>query len=367
MAARHGMKAYLRRLPVEPEPTATTTPREVRAQRLAAPQAAGAAAEAPGAAEAPVAAEAAAPRPPFTAADAPDWLKLPQHGLLAALARPSGTLVPDASCRPGAVFSVADQAGQELFLAIKKATNYEPDVKDCEVRLVPALRKKASVNALYLPADTYGTSPLGCAIIYAQSVNVVQLLLRLGADPNLMDHTGQRPLHTCVYEGRPGCAQALLEAGADPDLGQLAHVGGAWRYGDSARELAARPCRDIDVGLDKRVLDSVRDVIDEFALPRRRAPLAMMEPRPDASWQTGGDWSSLTNDTSGDRPNSAKERRARIELASALLAAADDAPEDKMERATVALAGTVGLPTTEDLRAAAAELGLGAAPAPAPP
>ena len=35
---------------------------------------------------------------------------------------------------------------------------------------------------------------------------------------NLVDHAGQRPLHTCVYEGRPRCATVLVEAGADPDL-----------------------------------------------------------------------------------------------------------------------------------------------------
>lgn len=110
--------------------------------------------------------------------------------------------------------------------------------------------------------------------------------------------------------------------------------------------------------LDEKTLAQVREAL-ELAGSRRRRPLASMEPTPGDAWQTGEDWSSLTNDTTGDRPNSAKERRARIELASALLAGADDASEDDLARATAQLAGTVGHPTTDELRAAAAELGMG--------
>ena len=62
--------------------------------------------------------------------------------------------------------------GRAFFTAIKRATNYQDDVSKCEQAMVIELRRRrgtACVNALYLPADTFGTSPLGCAIISAQS------------------------------------------------------------------------------------------------------------------------------------------------------------------------------------------------------
>lgn len=150
------MKNYIRRqLPVEMPPDEA------------------AAAEAPAEAPAPAGApEAPAPRLPFTAAEAPRWLLVPHCQLLPALAEPRGPRVADASCRPGAVYSEADDYGRAFFTAIKRATNYQDDVSECEQAIVIELRRRrgtACVNALYLPADTFGMSPLGCAIISARS------------------------------------------------------------------------------------------------------------------------------------------------------------------------------------------------------
>jgi ankyrin repeat protein len=44
------------------------------------------------------------------------------------------------------------------------------------------------------------------------------LLLEAGADPNLGDHSGLRPVHVAAYNGRVDLLTLLLRHGGDPAL-----------------------------------------------------------------------------------------------------------------------------------------------------
>lgn len=48
-------------------------------------------------------------------------------------------------------------------------------------------------------------------------LEVVEVLLAQGADPNSVTGRGNTPLHAAAYRGTPTVTQALLEAGSDPD------------------------------------------------------------------------------------------------------------------------------------------------------
>ncbi len=48
----------------------------------------------------------------------------------------------------------------------------------------------------------------------ALSAQLVQLLVKRGADPSVADQSGSTPLHVAAWEGKPRTARALLEAGA---------------------------------------------------------------------------------------------------------------------------------------------------------
>jgi len=49
---------------------------------------------------------------------------------------------------------------------------------------------------------------------------IVALLLAHGADPNRLNDKHQSPLAGAVYKNERDVVEALLEGGADPDLGQ---------------------------------------------------------------------------------------------------------------------------------------------------
>lgn len=66
---------------------------------------------------------------------------------------------------------------------------------------------------------------------------LVKLLLSHGADPNRLNDRGQSPLAGAVFKNEESVIEALLEGGADPDIGEpsaLDAVGifkldGVWR------------------------------------------------------------------------------------------------------------------------------------------
>ncbi len=60
--------------------------------------------------------------------------------------------------------------------------------------------------------------PLGIAAQQGHK-DIVRLLLRHGADPNMKSGAGFTPLHVACLEGHTAIVQVLLNAGADPDAG----------------------------------------------------------------------------------------------------------------------------------------------------
>lgn len=75
-----------------------------------------------------------------------------------------------------------------------------------------------------------GLTPLMLSLVYGQSA-MVELLLRRGADPSTRLHNGGRPLHVARHRGLEAAAEALIAAGADPE----ARDDGGQRASDWAR------------------------------------------------------------------------------------------------------------------------------------
>jgi len=55
---------------------------------------------------------------------------------------------------------------------------------------------------------------------YHGHANLVRLLLQHNADPNRLNDRGQSPLAGVVFKNERECIEALLEGGADPELGE---------------------------------------------------------------------------------------------------------------------------------------------------
>lgn len=82
-------------------------------------------------------------------------------------------------------------------------------------------------------ADDYGRTPLLLAAGHADrsdAARTVLALLALGADPEVGDHVGNRPIHAAVRAGNVEALKALLDAGADADAANHA--------GDTVQSLA---------------------------------------------------------------------------------------------------------------------------------
>lgn len=84
--------------------------------------------------------------------------------------------------------------------------------------LVDALVKLGANVSL---EDTTGATPLGNAIHSGYRLGLdtdrnIEILVAAGADLSGFDETGNPPLHAAIYERRPKTVSFLLEKGADP-------------------------------------------------------------------------------------------------------------------------------------------------------
>ena len=71
----------------------------------------------------------------------------------------------------------------------------------------------------------------------------VEACLRMQAEPNVPDANGETPLHLAARHGHPGIVRRLIEAGADPALGNPAGDPCMWRPNTNARSAAWSSCR----------------------------------------------------------------------------------------------------------------------------
>lgn len=55
---------------------------------------------------------------------------------------------------------------------------------------------------------------------YHGHAGIVRLLLQHKADPNRLNDRGQSPLAGVVFKHEKECIEALLDGGADPELGE---------------------------------------------------------------------------------------------------------------------------------------------------
>lgn len=60
---------------------------------------------------------------------------------------------------------------------------------------------------------------------YHGHASIVRLLLSNGADPNRLNDRGQSPLAGVVFKNERECILALLEGGADPEMGEPSAIG----------------------------------------------------------------------------------------------------------------------------------------------
>jgi ankyrin repeat protein len=124
--------------------------------------------------------------------------------------------------------------------------------------------------------NEYDETPLHIAAMRCH-VEIVVMLLKAGADPNLRDHHGQTPLHNTTYDGRPiaaPVASALLKGGADVDVqsktGNTPLHGAALRgCEDVARVLLAH-------GADKAVRNKDGFTAEDVAANSRRAGVRLL-------------------------------------------------------------------------------------------
>lgn len=84
--------------------------------------------------------------------------------------------------------------------------------------LVEALVKLGANPSLQ---STSGSTPLGNAIHSGYRLGLdternIEILVAAGADLTLFDETGNPPLHAAIYERRPKTVRFLLKKGADP-------------------------------------------------------------------------------------------------------------------------------------------------------
>ncbi len=107
--------------------------------------------------------------------------------------------------------------GALFFSVILAGTGCTPSIHDAIARgNVETVYALLDENPGLLHArDGKQKTPLHCAVTYKQK-DIMEALLRKGADINAHDITGMTPLHVAAMLGRRDEAQVLLQHGADP-------------------------------------------------------------------------------------------------------------------------------------------------------
>ncbi len=102
---------------------------------------------------------------------------------------------------------------RETPLHVLTRKSYDSQKRGSYLRLLAAvLKKNPDVNA----PDNHGCRPLLNMVCFAKSFLGAEMLLRAGADPNVVDMRGKTPLH---YVGNDAeMADLLLEYGARTDI-----------------------------------------------------------------------------------------------------------------------------------------------------
>lgn len=158
---------------------------------------------------------------------------------------------------PGATLAAAQLAVARRygFASWRKLKSYVDALHNLGARLVSAVRAGdiATVNAvldecpdlvdaaadllehLIRPSDALAMRLIHLAVAENQA-GVVRLLIARGADLNVRNADGRLPLHDCFELGRDDLAEALLAAGAEPDVCLAA----AWGMRDRLDEILKR-------------------------------------------------------------------------------------------------------------------------------
>jgi ankyrin repeat protein len=87
----------------------------------------------------------------------------------------------------------------------------------CAVKFLLRAGSRVFARDKSLPGEPAGRQPLHYAA-RTKNVDVIDVLLDAGANPNAMDSMGDTPVNTAIWEGNIEVVRLLLRRGADPNL-----------------------------------------------------------------------------------------------------------------------------------------------------
>ena len=133
------------------------------------------------------------------------------------------------------------------------------------------LKHGAEPNA----AGQHGYRPLHAAaegIVNSRQVEKIAALLKGGADPNAQDNSGDTPLHLAAINGHPEAVDALLKGGADPNRVNNKGWTPLHKFADLGTNNPELLTRLIRGGADPNLLTPEGDTALHLAISRRGSP-----------------------------------------------------------------------------------------------
>ncbi|EDQ92969.1 uncharacterized protein MONBRDRAFT_22258 [Monosiga brevicollis MX1] len=138
-------------------------------------------------------------------------------------------------------FAKVEPSQQQLIMACRDRDGFSNFHKACILGLCRTVRLMLRCGAHVNEVNKLNWTPLFSSCSVNVDMDMVLLLLAAGADPNIKTVTQMAPLHMAMSNGPIELAEALLDAGANPNVTQEVGRLGPPSDGEATNAIIERP------------------------------------------------------------------------------------------------------------------------------
>jgi len=159
------------------------------------------------------------------------------------------------------IFFISNNSFAKSYTVIQRTIVNKDFTKEEKLHFVKALLKQKINKDEINFKDKHGYTALDLAVIH-NLVDVVEVLLKNGANPNIKDKNGYTPLHRAVIKSSAVLTKLLLKYGADPNVKDI------YGYTPLQRAVIQQSPELVKILLENGADPNIKDSHDYYPLER---------------------------------------------------------------------------------------------------